>query len=185
MEIGNEFPNFSLKVKILTTVLSGSFYGGSLYLFNMLLDEPLFNNNLLIIQGLSFGLFFGFGMPYISNRYGKKQIASAGKTINPELAEDENIETEGPANLFRGIESVGGKLFLTNKKIIFKSHKLNIQTGQTDIDYSDILEVIPRKTGGIIDNGIRIKTRKGVEYDVVVNERDKWIAILNSKIGAL
>ena len=118
MEIGNEFPNLSLKVKILITVLSGLFYGGTLYLFNLYFDEPLFNNNLLIFQGISFGLFLGFGMPYINKRFGKKQIAAAGNTIKPELAEDENIETEGPANLFRGIESVGGKLFLTNKKII-------------------------------------------------------------------
>ena len=38
----------------------------------------------------------------------------------------ENIEIEGPANLFRGMEGVGGKLFLTNKKVAFKSHKINI-----------------------------------------------------------
>ena len=182
MEIGNEFPNLSLKVKILITVLSGLFYGGTLYLFNLLLDEPLFNSNLLIFQGISFGLFLGFGMPYISKKYANKRVAAAGNTIIPELAEDENIETEGPANLFRGLESVGGKLFLTNKKIIFKSHKLNIQTGQTNIDYTAISEVLPRKTGGIIDNGIRIKTRVGSEFDLVVNERDKWMENLNSKI---
>ena len=79
------------------------------------------------------------------------------------------------------MEGVGGKMFLTNKKVVFKSHKINIQKGQTDILYEDITEIIKRKTAKLIDNGIRIKTNDGNEFDFVVNEREKWIEKLNEK----
>ena len=58
--------------------------------------------------------------------------------------------------------------------MIFKSHKINIQKGQTDIEYSTIKEIVKRKTAKLIDNGIRIITDDGKEFDFVVNERDLW-----------
>ena len=33
------------------------------------------------------------------------------KNIKPELTQDENVEIEGPANLFRGMEGVGENCF--------------------------------------------------------------------------
>lgn len=184
MEIGSEMPKVSLKFKVVTSILSGAFYTGALYLLNNYLDEPMYNSTTLAIQGVSFGLFFGFGFPFLMKKYGKKAISSAGKSIEIKLSENEIVDYEGPANLFRGVESVGGKLFLTTKRVIFKSHKLNIQTGETDIEYSSISEVHPRKTGGIIDNGIRIKTHDGKDFDLVVNDRENWLAKLNEKISA-
>ncbi|WP_198147328.1 GRAM domain-containing protein [Gilvimarinus polysaccharolyticus] len=48
---------------------------------------------------------------------------------------------EGGANLQKNIETVGGELHLTNQRLIFKSHKINIQTGITEIQLSDIKSV--------------------------------------------
>ena len=129
-----------------------------------------------------FGIFMGIGFPYITQKFGSKFISKIGKNIKPELTENENIEIEGPANLFRGLEGVGGKLFITNKKLIFNSHKINIQKGQTDIPFENISEIIKRKTAKLIDNGIRIKTNDGNEFNFVVNEREQWIEKLNQKI---
>ncbi|OIQ30951.1 MAG: hypothetical protein BM564_01705 [Bacteroidetes bacterium MedPE-SWsnd-G2] len=80
------------------------------------------------------------------------------------------------------MEGVGGKLFLTNKKLIFKSHKINIQRGQTDIKYQDIAQIIERKTAKLIDNSIRIITTDLTEFAFVVNERELWIAHINEQI---
>jgi len=44
------------------------------------------------------------------------------------------------------MEGVGGKLFLTNKKLIFKSHKINVQKGQTSIEYHNIVDVIKKNS---------------------------------------
>ena len=184
MEIGTQAPNITLKYKLIIALLSGTFYAGILYLFDQFYDELTYSQNGLLIQGLLFGLFFGFGFTFIIQKYGRQSISAIGSKITPILTENETVEVEGPANLFRGVESVGGKLFLTNKKLIFKSHNLNIQTGQTDIEYENIVQVFHRKTIGLVYNGIGIKTKGGTEYDLVLNDRESWLAKINEKINA-
>ncbi|MCU9613164.1 GRAM domain-containing protein [Caldibacillus lycopersici] len=80
-----------------------------------------------------------------------------------------------PANLFRGIESVGGRLTITNKRVLFQSHKINIQSGATEILISDIAAVVKRNTLGLVPNGISIVLKNGTEYKLVVYKRDKLI----------
>ena len=151
-------------------------------MFNYFSDEKLYSLNNLIFQGIYFGILVGLGFPYLIEKFGTRFTSKIGKNIKPELTQGENIEIEGPANLFRGMEGVGGKMFLTNKKVVFKSHKINIQKGQTDILYENITEIVKRKTAKLIDNGIRIKTKDENEFDFAVNEREKWIEKLNEKI---
>jgi hypothetical protein len=182
MEIGTKMIKFNWKYKIVSGILTGLLFVGISYLMSYLLDRDFQSVNNYLFQGIIFGIFVGIGFPYAIEKFGDKLISKLGKNINPELTQDERIEINGPASLFRGIEGVGGKLFLTNKKVIFISHKLNIQKGQTDIDYENITELIKRKTAKLIDNGIRIKTNDGNEFDFVVNERENWIEKLNEKI---
>ncbi len=181
MEIGTKMIKLNWKYRIISAILIGLLYVGILMIFDYFSDEKLYSLNSLIFQGIFFGVFMGLGFPYVTEKFGTRFTSKIGKSIKPELAQDENIEIEGPVNLFRGMEGVGGKMFLTNKKVVFKSHKINIQKGQTDILYEDITEIIKRKTAKLIDNGIRIKTNDGNEFDFVVNEREKWIEKLNEK----
>ena len=168
------------------SIIMGGVVGGVVYASIMVgfdySDGQDFKIWKFIFHTSFFGIFMGIGFPYITQKFGSKFISKIGKNIKPELTENENIEIEGPANLFRGFEGVGGKLFITNKKLIFNSHKINIQKGQTDIPYENISEIIKRKTAKLIDNGIRIKTNDGNEFNFVVNEREQWIEKLNQKI---
>lgn len=90
---------------------------------------------------------------------------------------------EKAANLFRGIEGVGGKLILTNKRIIFKPHALNFQTQQEEILYKDISSVGERSTGGLIPNGMFVVTKSGYEYKFVVWGRKELINYINSRLS--
>jgi len=182
MEIGNKMIKLNWKFRIVSAILTGLLFVGIMCLMDYLLGGEFQSMNSYLFQGIFFGIFMGIGLPYVTQKFGTKFTSKMGKNIKPELTQDENVEIEGPANLFRGMEGVGGKLFLTNKKVVFKSHKINIQKGQTDILYENITEIIKRKTAKIIDNGIRIKTNGGNEFDFVVNEREKWIEKLNEKI---
>ena len=170
------------KFRIVSAILTGLLFVGIMSLMDYLLNGSFKSLNSYLFQGIFFGIFMGIGFPYVTEKFGKKFTSKLGKNIKPELLENEKIEIEGPANLFRGMEGVGGKIFLTNKKVIFKSHKINIQKGQTDIEYENITEIIARKTAKLINNGIRIKMRNGKEFDFVVNEREKWIEKLNEKL---
>lgn len=40
----------------------------------------------------------------------------------------------------RGWEGVGGRLYLTNRRLVFESHAINLQTGTTDIPLADIVD---------------------------------------------
>ena len=174
MEIGTQIIKLNWKFRIIYGILFGSLFSFILFLFDLFSEERTQTVNGLIFQGLFLGLFIGIGFPYVTGKLGKR--------IKPKLTENEKIEIEGLANLLRGVEGVGGKLFLTNKKVIFKSHRINIQKGQTDIEYENIVEISKRKTAKLIDNGIRIKTKDRKEFDFVVNERDIWIEKLNDRI---
>lgn len=86
------------------------------------------------------------------------------------------------ANYFRGVEAVGGKIYFDETGLTFKSHAINIQTGETRIEYEKISEVVKRNTLGIVPNGISIFTKDGFEHKFVINNRSKVIDFLNGKI---
>jgi hypothetical protein len=182
MEIGTKMIKLNWKFTVVSSILTGFLFVGIICLMDYWMDGDFQSLNSYLFQGIFFGVFLGIGFPYVTQKFGKRFTSKIGKKITLGLTQDEQIEIEGPANLFRGMEGVGGKLFLTNKKVVFKSHKTNIQKRQTDINYKNIKEITERKTAKLIDNGIRIKTNDGEKFDFVVNEREKWIEKLNKKI---
>ena len=58
--------------------------------------------------------------------------------MKSELRPNERIVKEGPANLQKNIETVGGKLRVTDQRLIFEAHKFNYQGGATEVELSDI-----------------------------------------------
>lgn len=105
------------------------------------------------------------------------------------LQPNENVLKKGGANLQKGIETVGGWLFLTDQRLIFESHAFNVQSGNTEIALKDIadlqfcwtkfLNVIP-----LMPNSLSIKTNDGQELRFVLFGRSAWKkeieAVLNS-----
>lgn len=85
------------------------------------------------------------------------------------------------ANYFRGIEAVGGKIYFDGGGLTFKSHHINIQKGETRIEYTDILNADICKTLNLVPNGIVIHTKDGLEHRFVINNRKSIIEYLNSR----
>ncbi|GEN47031.1 PH domain-containing protein [Alkalibacillus haloalkaliphilus] len=85
---------------------------------------------------------------------------------------------EGLANLWKGQEAVGGKLYLTNKELIHKPHKANIQKEDVFIDVNQIVKVefyaskllkIP-----FVKNGLKIVLDSNETFHFVVNKKSEW-----------
>ena len=53
--------------------------------------------------------------------------------MKTELNHNEKLVKKGGANLQKGVETVGGYLYLTNQRLIFEAHAINIQGGNTII----------------------------------------------------
>ena len=88
--------------------------------------------------------------------------------MRTEPIENEVAVKEGRANLLKGINSVGGRLYLTNLRLVFESHGFAQSKSATIIDLSSIasiqecwtrlLGIVP-----LVPNGIAIDTTQGQE----------------------
>ena len=145
-----------------------------------------------IFAGVPFGLLMGL---FFAFRYGSSfGLASGlacsvlfGLTIASFAAwqssrfsrqapalEGERIRKQGPANHFRGWEGVGGWLYLTDKRLLFRSHGFNVQRHELSMPLAEVADVQACSTAWVIPNGLRLVTEKGAERFVVEGRRD-WV----------
>ncbi|MEB3357825.1 MAG: GRAM domain-containing protein [Synechococcales bacterium] len=105
------------------------------------------------------------------------------------LLANESIVKQGAANLQRGLESVGGQLYLTNQRLVFEPHCFNIQRKVAAIPVSAITDVRTCWTKflnllPLFPNSIAVSTRTNQEYRLVVANRQSWVtAIANQRHG--
>lgn len=162
----------SLKLKIVQAVILGLTFGGILFLFGFILDEK-FNIGQFIFQATFFGVFMGILFPVITQIQTKKILK---KTII-NLNEDEQLVYEGASTLKSKFFSSGGKLVLTNKRLAFKTHKLNFKNTFVEIPLNEITKVGQQDTLGFINNTFMIqKANEEFKFIVYENERDAWVS---------
>lgn len=105
--------------------------------------------------------------------------------MKTELRQGEQVIKEGSANLQRNIETVGGKLYLTNQRLIFEAHKFNVQRGVTEVELSNIQALHPcwtRQWGlfPIFPNSLAVYTKHGEEYRFVLFGRSAWVVAIEA-----
>jgi hypothetical protein len=93
------------------------------------------------------------------------------------------------ANLQRGIETVGGRLWLTTERLVFESHGFNVQTGTTVIDREEISSAEPCWTRflGLIPlapNSLAVTLRDGTTHRFVLWGRREWAAAILERAAA-
>ena len=101
---------------------------------------------------------------------------------SPVASQTEEILADVAANLIRGIESVGGRLKITSRRVVFQAHAINLQKMPAEVLLCDIMHVGKRNTLGMVPNGMLIRTKAGVEYKFVVWGRERLIGIIESRI---
>jgi len=99
--------------------------------------------------------------------------------MKTELFKEENLIKSGSANLQKGIETVGGKIYLTNKRLVFESHNFNVQSGKTEIKLIDInsLEFSWTKLFGLIPlipNSLSVLTKDNKNLNFALSNRTMW-----------
>ncbi len=106
------------------------------------------------------------------------------------LESNEKILKEGPANLQRGVETVGGKLYLTDHRLIFESHALNIQRGETVVRIASILTIARcwtkfLKIIPLLPNSIEVTVKEGERFRFVLFGRDAWVNAITARITSV
>lgn len=153
------------------------FIADNLFKSDNLTTKEIFKS---VISGLIAGAISGLLFGWMMGKFSRSKFFS---DIKINLDNDERLIFETPANHFKGIEGVGGKLFLTNKRLVFKSHKLNIQNHELSINFSEIMKVDKYKTPGLINNGLSIQTEKQTTEKFVVEKIDEWLSCFNTING--
>lgn len=59
------------------------------------------------------------------------------------LREGEQVLKDGAANLQRGVETVGGRLYLTNQRLVFQPHRFNVQFQPAELELAGVRSVRP------------------------------------------
>ena len=168
-----------IKAGIIFGIVSTIFF----ILQDLLTHENLTTKSIIIfiisalVGGALAGLLFGWLMGLFAN----SKLFTQGTKIDTEPGETILFETG--ANHFKGIEAVGGKLYLTTRRLVFKSHKFNIQNHELSMRLSDIEKVDRYKTAGIVNNGLAVTTTRGVIEKFVVQQPDQWLSLLTEKNG--
>jgi len=106
--------------------------------------------------------------------------------MKTDLISEEVAVKSGGANYMRGAEAVGGKLHLTNQRLVFESHALNIQTGVTIVPLSEIADIVPCWTKflgliPLVPNSLAVTTADGAEHRFVLYGRGKWKRAIESQ----
>ena len=137
-------------------------------IFTALMEGNLNLNTILssIVAGIIASVFFAWVMQYTAGRLLEK--------INIEISPNEVIIKEGGANHFKGLESVGGKLVLTDKRLLFKSHRYNVQNHQESFDLEEIENVERTKSLLFWKNGLQVKMADNSVEKFIVEEPGKW-----------
>lgn len=123
------------------------------------------------IGSLLFGTMFTIFI-LLFTRWQMKKITIA---VDP----GETLVKEAGANRILSGEGVGGKLALTDKRLVFKSHKLNIQVHQFSVPLNEIQSVAAGKTGGFLKNVLMVCLNDGSRNKFIVFEPDEWVSAIN------
>jgi hypothetical protein len=145
-------------------------------IFNVITDD--FSTDDLIrvaINSILFGLFFTL----VTNFFVKWPL----KRIIIERDPDEKLVKEGGANHIVNLERVGGKLVLTDKRLVFKSHKVNIQVHQQSFLLSEINTVEAAKTGGVLKNVLLVHLNDSVTHKFIVFEPEEWVREIEVRLA--
>jgi len=118
------------------------------------------------------------GPPHQSWESRLTRRASGWDDLRLDLLSEEQIIKEGPALLMRGLEAVGGTLWLTNSRLAFRPHALNFQRGKLDIDVGDWVDLSRTWTTllgvPIRPNAITLRVRGGKRFKLAVYLREAW-----------
>jgi hypothetical protein len=122
----------------------------------------------VLLRGLVAGVVFGVIMATFG------AVMARGFTRRGQVPAGEALVRQGPANHLRRWEGVGGWLYLTDQRLLFRPHRFNFKRVEHSIPLDDVRDVQRVRTWGLIPNGLHVITAAGT-LRLVVEDRDAWL----------
>lgn len=131
-----------------------------------------------IIGGVIAGILFvliGWSLSLL--RKPRLNIETGSFEMNP----SETLVFETAANHFKGFKTLGGRLFMTNNRLIFNNHKSNGENPEFSINLNEIKSVNRYKILGIVNKGLSIVTTLETTEKFEVLRVEEWVKLLINK----
>jgi len=105
--------------------------------------------------------------------------------VNTALLPGEQALKDGPANLQRGAETVGGRLYLTSQRLVFEPHALNVQrqAGALPLAQIQSVELGWTKFLGLLPlapNALIVGTTAGEPWRLTLWGRAEWLTAIEA-----
>ncbi len=100
--------------------------------------------------------------------------------MNIALEPEENIIRETEANHYIDGKLMIGRLFLTNRRLIFKAHLHNFHQYDIILDITSIASVSYRNNIGIFSHGIWVHEKNEAIHHFAVWSRRRWKEAIES-----
>lgn len=121
-----------------------------------------------LIVALASGTLFGL-MVTLFTAYQRKVFEKQKLEFKEEV-----VLYDGPANHLINHRAIGGWLFLTDKRLLFRSHKFEPQPHEWSLPLSEIGDVRTAMTLRVVPNGLRIHSTSGQIDHFVVEGNRRW-----------
>jgi hypothetical protein len=159
-----------LTMIIITGVPSGLVIG----LLETALSGPLIG----VLCGLWMALMFGLAMAALTE-WRRLEFTNTAPTMD-----GERLIMHGPVCHLVGIMGTDGWLYLTDRRLLFRTLCRNSQTDEWSIPVGDILEARACTTAWVIPNGLQVLSPRGVDRFAVEGRR-RWVEGIGQDGGQL
>lgn len=95
--------------------------------------------------------------------------------------ETEEVLGKFGVTLRRGLEGVGGRMILTNQRLLFEAHGINLQREPVSIPLDDIRGVKTYNSLGLVPNGFTVQCHSGREYRFIAFNRQQIIDLIRQQ----
>ncbi|MGW6935562.1 toll/interleukin-1 receptor domain-containing protein [Lentzea sp. NPDC054927] len=90
---------------------------------------------------------------------------------------EEILEKRSASRLVFGFVQVGGRLTLTDLRLLFEAHAFNFKAERIEISLADV-QSVATFTVGVLPPGFTVHTRSGRKYRFVLYGRDRYLELI-------
>lgn len=163
-------------MKILRTYLRGAVAAG--LPFGLLMSwffHFQFGWQIGTAAGVSAGVLFGLCFGAVAVIGGSRRMRA-----HPEFTA-ETLLRDDAANHFVGWQAVGGWLYLTDQRVLFRPHAFNLQAKEWTAALDTVKAAAPMRILGFIPNGLRIDAPGG-SHHFLIRESRSWESAISEAI---
>lgn len=99
------------------------------------------------------------------------------------IDESEKVVGKFGVSLFRKGEAIGGRVILTNQRLLFEAHGMNFQRDPQDLSLANVVGLVTFQSWGIFPNGVILKYRSGEECKLIMFNRKQFIDSIERLLG--